>query len=59
MWSTLSTREEEVDTEKYSGILGVLFEHFSGRFEQFNQTNLIDVFANPTGYPPAEAPASL
>ena len=58
-FSTLSTSEEELDTEKYSGIPGVLFEHFSGRFEQFSQTNLIDVFANPTSYPPAEAPASL
>ena len=58
-FSTLSRREEGVDTKKYSRILGVLFEEFNSRFEQFTQTNLIDVFANPTGYPPAEAPANL
>lgn len=49
----------EVDTEKYSQILEVLFEDFNSRFEQFNQTNIVDVFANPASYPAAEAPASL
>ena len=59
-FATLSTRKDkEIDAEKYSQILGVLLDEFNSRFEQFERTNLINVFANPVGYDPAKAPAHL
>lgn len=57
-FKSLSAREDnELDNEKYSGILKQLHDEFNRRFAQFRETEkLIKIFENPLNVTPSEAP---